>query len=135
MKDEKILTRGDITENEAVSKLEILDVSLGDMGQYIVKIENVAGIAQYAVHVSVRELTPEVRETENFSEPEIANIVERLKDKTFAEGEDIVLRCRVNGNPTPTGIKLRHFHWFMKLAGSTPTCTRMFQNTHIDYVT
>ena len=32
-----------------------------------------------------------------------ARIVEGLKDKTFAEGEDIVLRCRVEGKPIPTG--------------------------------
>ena len=31
-----------------------------------------------------------------------ARIIEGLKDKTFAEGEDIVLRCRVEGKPSPT---------------------------------
>lgn len=102
MKDGACMARGDVTENEAVSKLEVSDVTMEDMGQYLVKIENVAGIAQYSIHVTIREQSPEMATVE-VSDAQSATIVERLKDKTFAEGEDIVLRCRVDGKPIPTG--------------------------------
>ena len=124
LKEGRPITRGDVTENEAVSKLEVTAVTAEDAGQYLVRIENSAGFAQYSVKVTI----PPAPEMPHVSPAECpmqkeqqtpAQIVERLNDKTFAEGEDIILRCRVDGKPTPTGNC-----WFTFFA-NLPLSTRL----------
>jgi hypothetical protein len=85
------------TENESVSKLEITRTTQEDEGQYYLVIQNEAGLASYTVHVKVNKKIPEP--PREGTEP--ATITEHLKDKTFIEQDDIILRCRVAGKPTP----------------------------------
>ena len=61
-------------------------------------------MATYMISVDVEDPSPALSVVPMESDNSLAaKIVEGLKDKTFAEGEDIVLRCRVEGKPTPTG--------------------------------
>ena len=61
-------------------------------------------MATYMISVHVEDPSPALSVVPIESDNSLAaKIVEGLKDKTFAEGEDIVLRCRVEGKPTPTG--------------------------------
>lgn len=95
LKDREPICNAVITENESLSKLEITSISPDDAGQYFVMLENVAGLAQYTMAVKVQPVHPR-------EEGEPAKILEHLKDKTFIEQDDIVLRCRVHGKPIPT---------------------------------
>ena len=98
-------------------------IKIDDAGQYRFRIENEAGIAQYETKIEVcpipvtepplPDLLPPTQELPAHVSDGLkvlpvledypARIIEGLKDKTFAEGEDIVLRCRVEGKPSPTG--------------------------------
>ena len=98
MKNKEPVTNALFTENESVSKLEIASTTEDDEGQYHLIVQNEAGLASYTVNVKVNQKIPEPPREE--TEP--AAIIEHLKDKTFIEQDDIVLRCRVTGKPTPT---------------------------------
>ena len=105
------------------TQLSIEHVEQDNDGNYACRIENEAGIAQFEFAIVVNnppsptppdpEAQPvlkvipivEADSTTNSDGSMVAvaaRILEGLKDKTFAEGEDIVLRCRVEGKPSPT---------------------------------
>ena len=81
LKDRAAISKGDVTENEAVSKLEVSQVTMADAGEYLVCIENDAGCTQFSTQVTVREHSPEAPSIEFEGSPAV--ILERLKDKVW----------------------------------------------------
>ena len=114
---------GRVCHQNMTSSLFFDAIKIDDAGQYRFRIENEAGIAQYETKIEVcpipvpepplPDLLPPTQELPAHVSDGLkvlpvledypARIIEGLKDKTFAEGEDIVLRCRVEGKPSPTG--------------------------------
>ena len=114
---------GRVCHQNMTSSLFFDAIKIEDAGQYRFRIENEAGIAQYETKIEVcpipvpepplPDLLPPTQELPAHVSDGLkvlpvledypARIIEGLKDKTFAEGEDIVLRCRVEGKPSPTG--------------------------------
>ena len=98
-----------ITHQRLHTVMELPKASESSQGHYCCRIDNEAGFA-HLVDLIVEvppppplQVLPEITSPMMEEKEEIpARILEGLKDKTFAEGEDIVLRCRVEGKPSPT---------------------------------
>lgn len=79
-----------VNEN-GINSLIIKSVTVDDGGQYVGRAENKAGLAEFSLTVTVLEREYHVP----------PKFTERIRGVSVISGQDIVLTCTAQGNPTP----------------------------------
>ena len=88
-------------DGNGVSKLTIRSVTVGHEATYTARATNTGGEAKLLAHLSVRPPTPPPPQLEPPAPP---TFVELFGNISVGVGNQMVLQCRIAGNPPPKVI-------------------------------